>query len=197
MGERYFITPFELSHRLRVRTESRGLVGLRGLGTLLRQSEDNGSQLFSIAQDIPKILSDFGVFVNKTEISELVRHLDVRGTGEVCLEDFIAYMTPAMPQARETWVVKSFEKFDPNHTNALELAKVRRLSQAGSVATRLAAKPNSPEVLFQNLIRYYEKDGASSIPREEFFDYYRLVSANTEADFEFVSILQSTWGVGT
>jgi Ca2+-binding EF-hand superfamily protein len=196
MGERYFITPFDLSHRLRVRTESRGRVGLRGLGTLLRQSEDNGGQLFSVTQDIPKILSDFGVFMNKTEVSELARHLDLPGTGEVTLGDFIEYMIPAMPADREVWVVKSFEKFDPNHTNALELAKIRRLSQAGSVATRLAAKPNSPEVLFQNLIRYYEKDGASSIPREEFFDYYRMVSANTEPDFEFVSILKRTWGLG-
>jgi Ca2+-binding EF-hand superfamily protein len=196
MGERYFITPLDLTQRLRTRIENRGLVGLRGLGTLLRQSEENGDQAFSIAKDIPKILGDFGVFMNRTEISELVRHLNSGGTGEVSLLDFITYVIPALRPEREIWVAKAFDKFDPNHTNALELAKIRRLTLSGSVATRLAAKPNSPEVLFQHLIQYYEKDGSSSIPREDFFDYYRLLSANIEADHEFISILQSTWGVG-
>jgi hypothetical protein len=196
MEGRYFITPADLAARLRARSQQRGLVGLRGVGTLFRQAEEDGDQTFSLSQDIPKILSEFGVFMNKTEIVELVRHLDTYGTGEVTLVDFLAFLAPPLTASRESWVAKAFSKHDPGGTGALELSRIRRLAaNRGSAVTRLAAARSSPEMLLQNFVRYHEEEGATSIPREAFFDYYRVAAAGFEEDREFISAVRSIWGV--
>jgi Ca2+-binding EF-hand superfamily protein len=193
MDGRYFIGAAELATRLRARCDNRGITGLRGLGTLFRQAEENGDQELTVAKDIPKILSDFGVFMNKTEIMELSRHLE---TESVTLSDFLNYFIPPIPTTRQAWVTKAYSKFDPNGSGSIGLAVIRRLTLRGSVSTRLAAPPNSPEVLFQRLIRYYDGHRESVIPKEEFFDYYRQVSANFENDREFILLIQNTWSIG-
>jgi Ca2+-binding EF-hand superfamily protein len=193
MDGRFFIGAADLATRLRTRCDHRGLTGLRGVGVLFRQAEENGDQELNVLTDIPKILSDFGVFMNKTEIVELGRHLEVES---VTLSEFLNYFVLPIPTTRETWVTKAYNKFDANGSGSIGLAAIRRLSLRGSVSTRLAAPPNSPEVLFQKLIRYYEDKGEPAIPKEEFFDYYRLVSANFEVDREFILLIQNTWGIG-
>jgi Ca2+-binding EF-hand superfamily protein len=192
METRYFIGPSELADRLRVRCDQRGLVGLRGLGTLFRQAEENEDQDFTPEKDIPKILADFGVFMNRTEVIELARHFD---TGAVSLTELLDYFVPPLPENRKAWVTKAYNTFDPNGQGSIELAKIRRLSQRGPIGTRLAVPPNSPEVLFQKLIRYYDSQGENAIPKEEFFDYYRVTSANLESDREFIALIKNTWGV--
>jgi Ca2+-binding EF-hand superfamily protein len=196
MESRSFIAPPDLASRLRQRADRRGIIGLRGFGTLFRQEEENGDQTFSVSRDLPKILSDFGVFLNKTEIAELVRHLDTDATGEVSLIDFLAFVAPPLSPDRAAWVSKAFDRHDPGGSGSLELSKIRRLNSIhGSVVTRLAATQSSPEMLLYNLIRYYDQDGANSIPREEFVDFYRLVSARFEANREFIAAIRIIWAV--
>jgi hypothetical protein len=96
---------------------------------------------------------------------------------------------------RGTWVSQAYDKLDPSGTGAIELAKIRRFPPRGSASTRVAASPKSPEVLFQKLICSYESEGAPAIPKDEFFDYYREISAGFETEREFASLMRATWGV--
>ncbi|OHT01565.1 Calcyphosin-like protein [Tritrichomonas foetus] len=196
MEDRFFITPDDLSKRIRNKIEKRGLVGLRGLGTLYRQSEENPNQEFNLDVEVPKLLSDFGVFINHTEVVELKRILGKMKFDHVNLIDLVDFITPRMNDARLGIIEKVYKLKDSENTGNLEIEKMRNISHfQTSAVTLLAAKQSSPEALFQNLIRLYEKEGASAIPRDDFFDYYRLVSANIESDHEFITMVKASWGI--
>lgn len=196
MQDRFFITPDDLSQRIREKIQNRGLVGLRGLGTLLRQSEENGNQMFDLELDIPKILSDFGVFINRTEVVEMKRILGSDTDGQVSLIDFVNFLTPPMNEKRQKIVELAFDQKDSDHSNSLSINEIQNISHfQSSAVTLLAVRKSSPEALFQNLIKLYQKEGSSSVPREEFIDYYRLISAGVQNDIEFINMVKSSWGV--
>ncbi|KAK8876332.1 hypothetical protein M9Y10_006530 [Tritrichomonas musculus] len=196
MQDRFFITPDDLSQRIREKIQSRGLIGLRGLGTLLRQSEENGSQTFDLEMDIPKILSDFGVFINRTEVVEMKRILGSDTYGQVSLIDFVNFLTPPMNLERQKIVERAFDQKDSDRSGSLSINEIQNISHYQSSAmTLLAVRKSSPEALFQNLIKLYQKEGSDSVPREEFIDYYRLISSGIQDDLEFINMVKSSWGV--
>lgn len=196
MQDRFFITPDDLSQRIREKIQSRGLVGLRGIGTLLRQSEENGNQMFDLEMDIPKIISDFGVFINHTEVIEMKRILGSDTDGQVSLIDFVNFLTPPMNEKRQKIVEHAFDQKDTDHSNNLSIDEIQNISHyQSSAVTLLAVRKSSPEALFQNLIKLYQKEGSDSIPREEFIDYYRIISAGIENDLEFINLVKTSWGV--
>lgn len=196
MEQRFFITPDDLSRRLRKKIERRGLVGLRGFGTLLRQSEENGSQIFDLNSELPKVLSDFGVFMNHTEVVEMKRILGSDTDGQVTLLDFVEFLAPELNETRKNIVEKAFTLKDTNNNGLLSIEEIRNISHyQSSAVTLLAVKQMSPEALFQNLIQVYEKEQTASIPKEEFLDYYRLISPEIANDFEFVTMVKTSWGI--
>lgn len=196
MQDRFFITPDDLSQRIREKIQSRGLVGLRGIGTLLRQSEENGNQMFDLEMDIPKIISDFGVFINHTEVIEMKRILGSDTDGQVSLIDFVNFLSPPMNEKRQKIVEHAFDQKDTDHSNNLSIDEIQNISHyQSSAVTLLAVRKSSPEALFQNLIKLYQKEGSDSIPREEFIDYYRIISAGIENDLEFINLVKTSWGV--
>lgn len=196
MQDRFFITPDDLSQRIREKIQSRGLIGLRGLGTLLRQSEENGSQTFDLEMDIPKILSDFGVFINRTEVVEMKRILGSDTYGQVSLIDFVNFLTPPMNLERQKIVERAFDQKDSDRSGSLSINEIQNISHYQSSAmTLLAVRKSLPEALFQNLIKLYQKEGSDSVPREEFIDYYRLISSGIQDDLEFINMVKSSWGV--
>lgn len=196
MQDRFFITPDDLSQRIREKIQSRGLIGLRGLGTLLRQSEENGSQTFDLEMDIPKILSNFGVFINRTEVVEMKRILGSDTDGQVSLIDFVNFLTPPMNLERQKIVERAFDQKDSDRSGSLSINEIQNISHyQSSAVTLLAVRKSSPEALFQNLIKLYQKEGSDSVPREEFIDYYRLISSGIQDDLEFINMVKSSWGV--
>ena len=127
MQDRFFITPDDLSQRIREKIQSRGLIGLRGLGTLLRQSEENGSQTFDLEMDIPKILSDFGVFINRTEVVEMKRILGSDTYGQVSLIDFVNFLTPPMNLERQKIAERAFDQKDSDRSGSLSINEIQNI----------------------------------------------------------------------
>lgn len=150
--------------------------------------------MFTVAEDIPKVLADFGVFMNKTEISELCRHF---GTEEISLEEFVNWLAPPLSREREEWVEKAFARHDRGSVGSLDIKTLKTFSTMGSFgATRLATRRGSPEAVFQNLVKYYEQECFTAVPRDDFFDYYRGISASFDNDRDFIDMIKRTWDVG-
>ena len=195
MEDRYFITPDDLKKRIIERIQSRGLIGLRGIGTLYRQCEEDPNQTFDISVEVPSILADFGVFLNKTEVVELKRHIGKMKT-TISLSNLLSFITPPLNDQRTAILDRVFQVRDPDNAGKLDLENLRNVPHVQSSAvTTLATKKMSPEGLFFSLIRLYEQEGSQSIPRDEFFDYYRLISASIQSDREFVSLIKSSWAL--
>lgn len=196
MNDRVYLDIHSIMDRIREKTQQRGAVGIRGIGRLFRIADDNGDQAIDLNYELPKLLGDIGVLLNKTEIAELSRLLDRNGDGKISYDEFLYHFAPPMSQARIDAINEVFDKIDTNKNGVLEINDLNlRHPPEERNSSRQTAKMSSNETIFQNLIKTFEKNGDGTISRQEFMDYYREMSVNIDDDNHFSLLLHNSWGV--
>lgn len=196
MTERVYLDMDSVMARIRAKIQDRGAIGIRGIGRLFRIADDDGSQSIDLRYELPKLLGDIGVLLNKTEIEELGRMLDRNGDGLVSFDEFLFYFAPPMSQARIDAINETFDKLDANKNGFLEINDLQLLHPPEEASSsRKAAKMSSLDQIFGNLLKTFEKDGDGKISRQEFMDYYREISVNFDNDDYFIALLQNAWNI--
>lgn len=193
MSDRIYIDLDAIMNRIREKIRARGATGIRGLGRLFRIADDNGSKSIDLQNELPKLLGDIGVFLNKTEILELSRMLDRNGDGSICYEEFIYHFAPPMNEYRLNLVNKAFDFLDKNHNGVLDVDDLKLAHPVKENPTREEKKMSSPEVLFANMTTTFDKNGDGTISRQEFIDYYRELNPSIDNDEYFELLIKNTW----
>ena len=70
------------------------------------------------ADDIYKIMKNFGNPMSKKEIDKLIKDIDTSGDGELDFEEFVTLMekqTEIIDESEEDLVLRAFKSFDNNH----------------------------------------------------------------------------------
>lgn len=196
-GDRIYIDLKSIMARIRERVTERGAVGIRGLGRLFRIADDDGSRTIDLRIELPKLLADIGVLLNRTEIEELGRMLDRNGDGQVSYDEFIYYFAPPMNQFRTDLVTRVFEFLDKNGNGVLECSDLRAGHQTitSTVTIGGTRRVSQSEVMFQNLLSTFDKNGDGTITKQEFLDYYRDQSPNIDNDETFELLVTRAWGL--
>ena len=189
---RQYIDIDTLMNRIRTRIIQRGATGIRGIGRLFRIADDNGDKLIDLHNELPKLMNDIGVILNKTELAELARHLDKNGDGHICFEEFLFHMAPPMSESRISWCNKAYNKLDANGDGHVSIHDLQQLHNPETSALVRAGK-TSATAIFNNLSKYFDGDGDGIITREEFIDYYREISPSIDNDEYFALMMQNAW----
>ena len=194
-GDRIYIDLDSIMARIRERITERGAVGIRGIGRLFRVADDDGSKSLDLYVELPKLLGDMGVLMNKTEIAELARMLDRNGDGRITYDEFIYHFAPPMNRFRTDAVNQAFDYLDRNRNGVLELDDLRQTYPTVANPTRTVRRVTPQEVMFQNLLGTFDKNGDGRITRQEFLDYYREQSPNIDNDEHFALLLRNAWAL--
>ena len=190
-GDRIYIDLEGIMARIRERITERGAVGIRGLGRLFRIADDDSSKSLDLHTELPKLLGDIGVLLNRTEIAELGRMLDRNGDGVISYDEFLYHLAPPMNQFRKDLVSKAFDFVDKNKNGVLELEDLKLAHPKADSSQRISR----PEAMFQNLVSTFDKNGDGKITKEEFLDYYREQSPNIDNDEQFAMLVRKAWGL--
>jgi Ca2+-binding EF-hand superfamily protein len=135
----------------------RGASGVKGLGRLFHIADQNRDGMIDLVTEMPKLMSDIGVILNKTELTELVRLLDCNGTGKIPYDQFMIAMAPPMNEERIKWVNRAFDRLDVDRTgrvaiSALEAAHNPKSNEMIRMGT------TTGNVILGNLFRSYDRD---------------------------------------
>ena len=194
-GDRIYIDLNGIMARIRERVTERGAVGIRGLGRLFRIADDDGSRAIDLHNELPKLLADIGVFLNRTEVSELGRMLDRNGDGQITYDEFLFYFAPPMNQFRTDLVTRTFDFLDKNGNGVLELEDLRGACPQATVPAGTVKRVSASQQMFQNLLTTFDKNGDGTISKQEFIDYYREQSPNIDNDEHFEMLITRAWGL--
>jgi Ca2+-binding EF-hand superfamily protein len=189
---RKYIDLNALMSRIRQRIVERGAVGIKGLGRLFRIADDNADSKIDLRNELPKLMGDIGVILNKTELNELIRLLDKNGDGEISYDEFLFQMAPPLSEERIKWINKAFDKLDVDGSGQVAIQDVQAVHNPKSSELVRMGKTTA-NAIFANLLRSYDEDGDGLITRDEFIDYYREISPSIDNDEYFALMMKNAW----
>jgi Ca2+-binding EF-hand superfamily protein len=172
----------------------RGAGGVKGLGRLFHVADQNRDQLLDLVTEMPKMMTDIGVVLNKTELTELVRLLDCDGTGKITYDQFMMIMAPPMNNERIKWVNRAFDQLDVDGVGRVPIATLEATHNPKS-SEMIQMGTTTGNVILSNLFKSYDRDADGYISREEFTDYYREISPSVDNDEYFILMIKHAWGL--
>jgi Ca2+-binding EF-hand superfamily protein len=190
--KRQYIDLNSLMSRIRQRIIERGAIGIKGIGRLFRIADDNRDQSIDLDNELPKLMGDIGVILNKTELNELARLLDRDGNGRVSYDEFLFQMAPPLNEERIRWINKAFDKLDVDGSGKISIADAEAVHNPKSSELIRLGKTTA-SAIFANLLRSYDEDGDGLITRDEFIDYYREISPSIDTDEYFALMIKNAW----
>jgi Ca2+-binding EF-hand superfamily protein len=190
--KRQYIDLSSLMTRIRQRIVERGAVGIKGIGRLFRIADDNRDQSIDLDNELPKLMGDIGVILNKTELNELIRLMDRDGNGRISYDEFLYQMAPPLSEERIRWINKAFDKLDVDGSGKVSIADVEAVHNPKSSELIRLGKTTA-SAIFANLLRSYDEDGDGLITRDEFIDYYREISPSIDTDEYFALMIKNAW----
>jgi Ca2+-binding EF-hand superfamily protein len=189
---RQYITLNALLTRIRTRIIERGALGIKGLGRLFRIADDDTDHILDLRDELPKLMGDIGVILNKTELNELVRLLDKSGDGKITYDEFLYQMAPPLNEDRIKWINKAFDKLDVDGSGLVAIQDVEAVHNPKS-SEQVRMGKTTANAIFVNLLKSYDLDGDGLISREEFIDYYREISPSIDSDDYFATMMKNAW----
>ncbi|OHT00714.1 EF hand family protein [Tritrichomonas foetus] len=189
---RKYIELNALMERIRARIVERGAVGIKGIGSLFRIADDNMDKTIDLNNELPKLMNDIGVILNKTELTELIRLFDRNGNGTCSYDEFLYQMAPPLSEERIKWINKAFDKLDVDGTGQVSIADVQAVHNPKTSELVKMGKTTANEI-FANLLRSYDNDSDGMITRDEFIDYYREISPSIDTDEYFATMMKNAW----
>jgi len=192
--KRQYIDLSSLMTRIRTRLVERGSGGVKGIGRLYQVARDNPTEMIDLAGELPKLMNDIGVILNKTELNELIRLLDCDGTGRITYDEFLFQMAPPLNQTRINSVNKAFDQLDADGSGRVAIRLLESVHNPASSEMVRMGKTTGKEIL-GNLMASYDRDSDGLITREEFIDYYREISPSIDNDEYFTLMIKLTWNV--
>ena len=192
--QRQYITLNILMDRIRSRIVQKGIIGVKKVSNLLLSIEKKSTDLIDIKTDLPKLINDLGIIVNKTELIELGRLLDQNKTGKISFIDFALQIAPPMNEIRTMWIKKAFDKIDLKNEGRVKNEILSNLFNPDPNETIKIGKISAKDI-FKNLIETYDNDFDGFISREDFNDIYREISPSIKDDEEFINLIKNTWKI--
>ena len=181
-----------LMARIRQRIVERGAIGVKGIGRLFKIADDNKDKSIDLKNELPKLMNDIGVILNKTEITELQRLLDRDGSGQISYDEFLFQMAPPMSDDRIKWCNKAFDKLDKDGSGIVAI-KDLELAHNMDNSELIRMGKTTAQAIFTNLCTSFDNDTDGTITREEFVNYYREISPSIDNDEYFGLMMTNAW----
>lgn len=146
-------------------------------------------------------LSQVGIECDRPGAESLLRALDRDGSGHVCFNEFIYALRGDMSKPRIDITDQAFkiicsasseqDKLHPNCANTHDYAAAYDVSQNEDV---LQGRKTTAQALSEFMANF-DQDGNGFVTRDEFLDYYRLISASIDRDDYYELMMRNAWHI--
>lgn len=182
----------DLLRDIKSRLLERSSFGIRGLARIFKAMDDNGNHQLDI-DDFRWGLIDFGITITKEEAAQILRYMDRDGNGTVDFDEFLRFLRGDLNSFRKNLIRQAYDKLDVNKDGLVKLDDIAQLYDASKHPDVLDGKKTPTEVFREFMDKWdtQEKDGIVTI--DEFYDYFRDVSASIDTDQYFEGMMKSAW----
>eukprot|EP01116_Phalansterium_solitarium_P021845 TRINITY_DN6978_c0_g1_i1.p1 TRINITY_DN6978_c0_g1~~TRINITY_DN6978_c0_g1_i1.p1 ORF type:complete len:301 (-),score=66.25 TRINITY_DN6978_c0_g1_i1:338-1138(-) len=202
MGTPVTITLEELQDTIREKMKARGAFGIRGIARAFKNYDDNGNKMLD-KYEFSKALTEMGLHVNKMEFSELMRHYDKNGDGNISFDEFLFALRPPLSDRRKKFVKLAFGLMDADGSGEITLSDIKQNYDAKG-HPKVLAKEMTEDQALEELLYAFEGDGLGGnqpgnhdgvVTYDEWERYYSMVSASIDDDDYFELMMRNAWHI--
>lgn len=179
----------DLLKDIKNRLLERSSFGIRGLSRIFKAMDDNGNHQLDI-DDFRWGLIDFGITITKEEASQLLKYIDRDGNGTIDFDEFLRFIRGDLNDFRKDLINQAYDKLDVNKDGLVKLEDIEKIYESTQIPDAIDGKSF---VGIYGKMDSQEKDGIITI--EEFYDYFKDVSASIDTDDYFEAMMKSVWKI--
>lgn len=164
---------------------------IRTLSRVLFLIDDSGGRGLSREEFVSGLLAA-GLPLDPMEVEELMDLFGGPRDGKFLVPNFIRALRGDMSSDRWRLVNEVYDLLDMDKDNHVTFDVIKASYDVQNHPLVLA-KERSPQQVLAEFLRHWDKNGDTTISREEFQDYYADVSAGIADDQYFELLLYKTW----
>jgi len=193
--------PEQLAEALKTKLASRGGRGIIGLARQFKIMDDDNSKALNRAE-FTKAMGDFALGFNNQQISALFDYFDVDKGGEIDYNEFIRAIRGPMNQGRKQVVSAAFKKLDKDGNGWIDINDIRGVYNAKQHPDVTSGKKSEDDILKEFLATFEMAHSIRNndapnyvVTKEEFEEYYNMISASIDDDRYFSQMIKTAWGI--
>jgi len=177
-------------------------MGIRGLSRAFRTYDDNGNKNLD-KYEFSKALTEMGLNLNKMQFSELLRHYDRNGDGNISFDEFLYALRGTLTERRRKFVKLAFGIMDIDGSGEISLSDIKSRYDAKN-HPKVLSKELTEDQALEELLYAFEGDGLGGnqagakdgrVTYEEWERYYCSVSASIDDDDYFELVMRNAWHI--
>ena len=161
--------------------------------------DDNNSKSLD-KYEFTKAMTDYMLGFTEGEIQKLFAYFDFDRSGSIEFSEFIRAIRGEMNEGRKKMVRKAFNKLDKDGNGWIDINDVRGVYKADKHPDVLSGKKTEDQIL-QEFLETFETAHAMRnndspnyvVTREEFDEYYNMISASIDDDQYFTLMINNAW----
>jgi len=193
--------PEQLAEAMKNKLASRGSKGIIGLARQFKIMDDDGSKSLNKAE-FTKAIADFALGFTTQQSAALFGYFDVDGSGTIDYDEFIRAIRGPMNNTRKQVVAAAFKKLDKDGNGWIDINDVRGVYNGKKHPDVLSGKKTEDDILkdflstFEMAHSIRNNDAPNYVvTKEEFGEYYNMVSCSIDDDRYFSQMIKSAWGM--
>lgn len=180
----------ELLERIRSALRSRGPDAVKLLTRRFQQEKSRGLG----AKELRQALAEVGIGALEEDVAELLRGMDVDGSGTVDLEEWLRVLRGPLSPARAAVVREVFQSLR-GADGLVDARTLRARFSASKHPDVEAGLKDAKEVYQEVMTQITSRNGRISL--SDFAKYYEHLSAGIQDNKYFSHILRRSWGLAT
>ena len=178
--------------------------GIRGIIGLLRQFklfDENGNGTLEL-DEFEKAVMDYKIGAQRADLQHLFQAFDLNGDGHINFDELMTVTVGELPPHRAAMVELAWRRINPTQAGKVPYKVVTKAFQGSRhPAVKVMERTQDDVTLeFQQTFSthhkvWHEFHDVQTIDKEEFFNYFRVLSATTQIDGEFQAYMTDVWNV--
>jgi len=180
-------------NKVKAKLLSKGGNGFRGLSRVLNILDDNGNRALD-KYEMDNGLQTYGIVLHPSEIDIVMGSFDKDGNGQISVREFMTALRGPMSDYRKGLVRMAYQMLDVDGSGVVQFDEIKQLYDVKKHPDVLSGT-KTPDMVLQEFIKAWNKDGDTTITFDEFLEYYEDLSAPIDSDDYFELMIRNAWHI--
>jgi calcyphosin len=186
--------PNQIIEKIKKTLKQRGANGIRGLGIVFRRMDNNRCGKLD-RYEFMWGLKENGHNLSPSEFERVFKYFDKNNDGKLSYDEFLSGLRGDLNVRRKGLVDLAFNKLDSDKSGIVDINDLVSTYNVEFHPQFKSGEKSKKEILEDFMKQWDTVDKNGKVTREEFYVYYRDISASIDDDDYFELMIRNAWHI--